>query len=305
MILAIGNINLDWICTLPHLPVPDEKVNIRQLNIYPGGAASNFAVSLARLGADVALFGHIGNDAEGSEALRSFNEEKVDTSRVAIDKKLATGFVIILLGEEGQSMKLRFRGANAALAPKDITPKLLEGIDIAYAASVSIPIAKKITSVCVKVGVRSAIDVGEELVNQSIDEVRDMICRFSIVFMNELVFERIFNEKPNPKRAQKEINRNLEILNVTLGAKGSITASSETTFHTPAYRVKAVDTTGAGDAYAAAFTHFYHQKLPLNEVAQRSVAAAALQIMQPGARAGLPTAKEVEAFIKTYKKRSS
>jgi ribokinase len=299
MILAIGNINLDWICTLPHLPAPDEKVNITQLNVFPGGAASNFAVSLARLGSEVAVYGHVGNDAEGLEALRSLNEEKVDTTRVVREKDLATGFVIILIGEEGQSMKLRFRGANSRLAPNDITPTLLQDIDIAYAASVSFPIAKELAATCLQVGAQSAIDVGETLVNQSLDEVRKMINSYSIVFMNELVFERIFNEKPRVENVQEELSEHLKVLNVTMGREGAITATKDTAFATPAYQVKAIDTTGAGDAYAAGFIHFYYQKFPLEEVAQRATACAALQIMQPGARDGLPTEREVVEFIKS------
>ena len=75
MICAIGNINMDWICKLPHLPTPDEKINIQSLTIFPGGAASNFATSMARLGSPVGIFGHVGDDAEGQEAIRSLQEE--------------------------------------------------------------------------------------------------------------------------------------------------------------------------------------------------------------------------------------
>lgn len=300
MILAIGNINLDWICTLPRLPEPDEKLNIQQLDIHPGGAASNFAVSLARLGSDAALFGHVGNDDEGTEALRSLQEENVDTSRVIIEDSLSTGFVIILVGEDGQTMKLRYRGANTKLSPKDITPTLLEDIEIAHAASVSIPLAKKLAATSAKVRTRSSIDVGEELITQSLEEVRAMICSFSIVFMNKLVFERIFNEEPTPRKVQEELGGNLEVLNVTLGATGSITASVDTAFQTPAFNVRAVDTTGAGDAYGAGFIHFFTQHYPIEKTAERATAAAAMQITQPGARAGLPTAREIEEFIKTH-----
>jgi ribokinase len=302
MILAIGNINLDWICTLSHLPVPDEKMNIDEFNVFPGGAASNFAVSLARLGADVALFGHVGDDAEGYEALKFLKGEGVDISRIILEKDFATGFVIVLIGEEGQSMKLRFRGANNRLCPDDITPSLLEGVDIAYAASVTIPIAQQLATTCKKVGVRSSLDVGEDLVKKSVDAVREMIRSFSIVFMNEVVFERIFNELPTISKVQSEIEGNLEVFSVTLGEKGSITASTKTAFQTPAFKVKVIDTTGAGDAYAAGFIHFYQEQLPLEEIVKRSTACAALQVMQPGARAGLPTLNEVEEFINSYNK---
>ncbi|MFW9831497.1 MAG: carbohydrate kinase family protein [Candidatus Thorarchaeota archaeon] len=305
MILAIGNINMDWICLLPHLPAPDEKLNIRELNLHPGGAAGNFAVSLARLGSEVALFGHVGDDAEGHEALQALQKEKVDTTRIILEKSQSTGFVIILVGEEGQTMKLRYQGANSQLVPEEITPKLLKGISVVYVASVSIPLAQKVAQVCMKVGIQSAIDVGEALLEQSLDAIRNMICSYHIAFMNATVFKRLFKKDATPETVHAEIGGTLETISVTLGAEGSLTATPELVFHTPAYKVKAIDTTGAGDAYAAGFLHFHQHNFSIKDVAKRAAACAALQIMQFGGRAGLPSDQEVEKFIKDYKENST
>jgi ribokinase len=302
MICAIGNINIDWICTLSHLPQPDEKLNIHSLSIFPGGSAANFAVGLARLGSEVRLFGHIGSDSRGREALQSLRDEQVDTSLAIHEKDLATGLVIILVDKKGQTMKLRFRGANTQLSPDDITPKLLEDIDITYAASVSIPLANQIAAVSNQMGIYSAIDVGEELTIQPLDKVREMICSFSIVFMNQFVFKRIFKQRPTLKSIQAEIAGALDVMTVTLGRNGSITAIKDKAFKTPTYQVKTVDTTGAGDAFAAGFIHYYNQKLPIPEVAKRAAVCASLQVTQPGGRAGLPTAQQVEDFLKTAEK---
>ncbi|MFX1509621.1 MAG: carbohydrate kinase family protein [Promethearchaeota archaeon] len=302
MICAIGNINMDWICTLPRLPAPDEKINIQTLKIFPGGAAANFATSLARLGSPVGIFGHVGDDTEGRLALDTLRSEHVDISRVILEEFYPTGLVIILVGEGGETMKLRYRGANARLSPKDITKALLKDLEITYAASVSIPVARQIATVCHELGTRSAIDVGEELTEQAIDEVRELICRFSIVFMNQVVFERIFNQSPSLKNVQAELEGDLEILTVTLGQKGSYTATTNSTIHTPAFIVNTVDTTGAGDAFAAGFIHYYHQHLPLAEATKRAAACAALQITASGGRDGLPTAQQVEDFIRMAEK---
>jgi ribokinase len=302
MICAIGNINMDWICTLPHLPTLDEKINIQTLKIFPGGAAANFATSLARLGSNVAIFGHVGDDMEGHEALKTLQTEQVDTSRVILEKYYPTGLVIILVGEGGQTMKLRYRGANARLSPQSITASLLKDVAITYAASVSIPVARQVAAVCHELGTKSAIDVGEELTIQSLEEVRELICRFSIVFMNQVVFERIFNQRPTLKNIQAELDGNLEVLTVTLGQKGSYTATNEKAIHTPAYIVDVVDTTGAGDAFAAGFIHYYHQQLHLQDVTKRAAACAALQITASGGRDGLPTAHQVDEFIRIAEK---
>lgn len=300
MILTIGNINMDWICTVPKLPVPDEKINIKELNVYPGGAASNVAVSLARLGSEVVLFGHVGNDTEGHEALRALREEKVDTSRVILEQRLATGFVIVLVGEKGQSMKLRYRGANTALSPKDITPNLFKDIKLVYLASITLPLAQKVALLCEELGIRLSLDVCGELLKQPSKAIQKLLCNFSLVFMNEVVFEQTYNKPPSKNNIQAELDGRMEVLNVTLGVKGAITATPDEIFHTPSFRVKVVDTTGAGDAYAAGFMHYSLQRLPLREVVKRANACAAMQITQPGARAGLPTAPEVEAFIESH-----
>jgi ribokinase len=301
MIYAIGNINMDWICRLSHLPSPDEKINIQSLSIFPGGAAANFATSLARLGSEVGIFGHVGDDAEGHEALRTLQEENVDISQIILEKDLTTGLVIILVGESGQTMKLRYRGANSRLTPNDITSKLLKDVEIVYAASVSIPIARQIAMTCLEVKAQSAIDVGEELTKQSLDEVRKMICSFSMVFMNQVVFKRIFRQPPTMENVQAELGGALEIMNVTLGREGSITATKEVSFQTPSFEVRAVDTTGAGDAFAAGFIHYFHNHIPIRKTAIRAAACAALQITAPGGRRGLPTEKQVEAFIESMK----
>ena len=298
MILAVGNINMDWVSTVSHLPKPDEKVNISELQVFPGGSASNFAVSLARLGSEVALFGYVGNDAEGREALRVLAEEKVDTSRTKLDSRLRTGLVFILVGEEGQTMKLRYKGANARLSPKDFTKKLFEDIELVYLASVPIPIVKRVVKLGRELGIKSAIDVGGELLDQPRRELQQMLGRFNFGFMNEGVFRQITGEPPNEKNIRDLMHSRMEILNVTAGAEGSFSASREEVFHMPVFDVEAIDTTGAGDAFAAGFIHFYFQGLSVMAILKRAAACAALQITQPGARAGLPTGQEVEKFCK-------
>ncbi len=300
MILAIGNINMDWICTVERFPAPDEKVNISELEVHPGGAASNFAVSIARLGSEIGLFGHVGNDSEGKEALRSLAKEKVDTSRIVRDPKLPTGMVIILVSEGGQTTKLRFRGANSRLSSKDITPKLLKGVDIVYGASIEIPIAKKIARLCSDHSIICAIDVGGDLLLQPHHELLKMLQEFSVIFMNAVVFQQIVGEAPTAKNIQSLLSNNLEIINVTCGDKGSFAATQKEVVHMPIFKVKAVDTTGAGDAYAAGFLHFYSKNIPLKDTVRKAAACAALQIKQFGGRAGLPSSREVDEFIQNY-----
>ena len=127
--------------------------------------------------------------------------------------------------------------------------------------------------------------------------LQEVVEHFDVIFMNRLGFERTFGIPPNPEIIQKIQSKNGQIINVTIGSKGSYLCSSDGFYHIPIWEVDVVDTTGAGDAYAAGFLNFYLQRLPLIEVGQKAAACAALQITRTSARDGLPRTNELEAFL--------
>ncbi|MFX1563587.1 MAG: carbohydrate kinase family protein [Promethearchaeota archaeon] len=298
MILSVGHINIDWICTVPQLPGPDDKVAISNLSLLPGGGAGNFVVSVSRLGSKAAFFGHVGKDSQGKEALRTLAEEGVDVSRVIQEKDLQTGFVIILVDNEGQTMKIRYLGANSRLSPKEITPKLLEGADVVHISGGSAGVAMKVSEVCQKRGIKSSFDVSAEFLAESKSGAKQRLNSFSFVFMSQGIFEQTFDLKPKITNVQAIVKGRNEVVNVTLGTKGAFAATSQETLHQPIFKVEAIDTTGAGDAYAGAFIHYYMKKLTLAETMKRAAACAALQTTQYGGRAGCPTGHEIEEFLK-------
>ncbi|MGC9780706.1 MAG: carbohydrate kinase family protein [Candidatus Heimdallarchaeota archaeon] len=193
MILTIGNINVDIICSVPHLPKPDDKVIVSNLSIVPGGGACNFAVGLARLGSDVSLFDHVGNDHNGKKGIESLILENVDTTNVVVEVDVPTGFVIILVDKNGQSIKIGYREANELLSLKEITTNLLNNVKIVHVSSVNAEIALKVVKLCKKLNIISSIDLGGEMMSLSSEQILQAIADYSIVFMNQLGFQRAFN----------------------------------------------------------------------------------------------------------------
>ncbi len=301
MILSIGHLNIDWICTLPQLPAPDEKVAISNLNFLPGGGACNFATCISRLGSKAAFFGHVGKDPQGQEALRTLAEEGVDISRVFHECDLQTGFVIILVDREGQSMKIRYLGANSRLSPNEINPELLEGFEVVHVSGGSADVALKVAEVCKELGVQSSIDVGVEFLIKLKSKAKRVLNDFSFVFMNQGIFERAFGRKPVKSNLQTVVRGRNLVVNVTLGKKGAFAATTKEVVYQPAFKVKSIDTTGAGDAFSAGFIHYYKQQFSLEEAMKRAIACAALQITKSGGRAGCPTKKEIDEFLKQQK----
>jgi sugar/nucleoside kinase (ribokinase family) len=298
MILSIGHINIDWICTVPQLPAPDEKVAISNLKFLPGGSACNFATCISRLGSKVAFFGHVGKDPQGQEALQTLAEEGVDNSRAIHERDLQTGFVIILVDREGQSMKIRYLGANGRLSPNEIKPELMKGIEVVHVSGGSADVALKVAKVCKELGVQSSIDVGVEFLIQLKSKAKRVLNDFSFVFMNQGIFEKAFGKKPIKSNLQTVVKGRNLVVNVTLGKKGAFAATTNETVYQPAFKVKAIDTTGAGDAFSAAFIHNYRQQFSLKENMKRAIACAALQTTQSGGRAGCPTDKELDDLLR-------
>ncbi len=297
MILTIGNINVDLICQVPRLPSPDDKVIVSNLDIVPGGGACNFAVGLSRLGSKVSLFGHVGNDQNGRMGLTSLIEEKIDVSRVIKEETYATGFVIILVDKEGQTVKIGYRDANTKLSPEGITEQLLSDVKIVHASSVSAKVALKIAQVCRKKSIISSIDFGGELMTESSEVLQEIIQKYSLIFLNKIAFEKAYGFLPTKENlATLRLNEST-ILNVTLGPEGSYIVSRDGIQKIPSFDVPVVDTTGAGDAYAAGFIHSYQQNHSLSECGKYAAACAALQITLSNARDGMPRKTEVEEFI--------
>lgn len=302
LILTIGNINVDLICQVPRLPSPDDKVIVSNLEIVPGGGACNFAVGLSRLGSKVSLFGHVGNDQNGRIGLISLIEEQIDVSRVIKEEKHATGFVIILVDKEGQTMKIGYREANAKLAPKDITGKLLSEVKIVHASSVSAKVALKIAQVCNKKSIIASIDFGGELMTETSQVLQEIINNYSLIFLNKIAFEKAYGYLPTKENLDALRLNKSTILNVTLGPEGSYIISRNGVQKIPSFKVPVVDTTGAGDAYAAGFIHSYQQNPSLSECGKYAAACAALQITLSNARDGMPRKDEVEEFINAKNK---
>jgi len=303
LILTIGNINVDLICQVPRLPKPDDKVVVSNLEIVPGGGACNFAVGLSRLGTDVSLFGHVGDDQNGKIGLLSLVEENVDVSKVIKEKNQATGFVIILVDKEGQTIKIGYREANAKLSTSDISKKLVSKMKIVHASSISANVALKIAETCKKNKIISSIDFGGELMNEPKEVLQKIINNYSLIFLNKIAFEKSYGFAPTKENLEKLVLNNSTILNITLGSEGSFIVSNGAINKIAAYKVPVVDTTGAGDAYAAGFIHTFQQNKSLIECGNYATACAALQITLSNARDGMPRKEEVEEFIKAKNKK--
>lgn len=299
-IVVAGSINIDLVVDLPVLPKPNETLIGGELQIAIGGKGHNQAVALARLGCETHFIGAVGEDDHGAKALAHFKEAGVDTKFVAL-RNNATGTALILVGADGQNMIAVSPGANAAVTPKDImaAEDLIASAD-ALVAQLELPLETVVAALSTarRHQVRTILNPAP-----AIQGAMSLMPLADIVTPNELELASLtgIDDQSDPAlhaalHALKKAGAGLPV--VTLGMNGCAALIDGALVRVPAFRVKAVDATGAGDVFNGALAAFLSKDGDLVAGLRFASAAAALSVSRASADAA-PKITEIEAFLKS------
>lgn len=298
-LIAVGNLNIDLIGKIKKLPARDEKLLLEEFARRPGGGAANFAVACSRLGLKSGLIGCVGSDEFGMEILSDLERENVDKTHVKI-VDAPTGLVFALSTPKGDHFLVAYRGANLSLKPDDIDDDYVRKAKLLHASSVTPEVALAVGSKAEKYGLLASLDLGAELAELKMGKLLEIIELFDIFFMNLRTYKKVFRERPSKRGILKNFPEGLEVLVVTMGARGAIVTDGKSVASGPSYRVEVRDSTGAGDAFAAAFDVVWLRGGDLEKAIKYALAEAAIKIQHLGAREGLPTMEELEEFVRAH-----
>lgn len=290
-IIVVGSLNMDLVVRSPRHPRPGETLLGGEFRTYPGGKGANQAVAAARVGAMTDMLGCVGEDAFGEALLANLRQEGVETRFVSREKS-ASGVALITVSDDGQNTIVVAQGANALLAPEDA----------GYAAELFTPGSVLLTQLEVPLEtiahtVNLARAHGTTVIlnpapAQPLDGALLAQVDYLVPNQHELALLTGESEVDAGVNALREMGvRNVL---VTLGGDGVLLASETTRIHVPAYAVKAVDTTAAGDAFVGAFGAALAAGLPPQEAVRWGNAAGAIAVTRVGAQPSLPTRAEVE-----------
>lgn len=275
---VIGSINLDLVATAPRLPVAGETVTGATLARHPGGKGANQALAAARLGAEVALIGRVGDDAMAEEALVLLRAGDVDLSDVAVDPMAPTGVALIAVDPSGENQIVVAAGANHGVTPEQL-PARIEGPLI-------VQLELPIPAVEAAVGRATGFVCANLAPAQPVSEV--LMRRADLIVVNE--GEAAFYGDALHAGGGRVV--------VTQGARGAemyqrgISVAAATP---PA--VTAVDATGAGDAFVGAITVALLEGMDAQAALMFACAAGALAATQAGAQPSLPGRSEVDRVL--------
>ena len=298
-IVVIGSANTDMVVKVANLPAVGETVLGGRFLTVQGGKGANQAVAAARLGAQVTFVTRLGQDAFGQASRAAYQLEGINLDFIIWDETTPTGVAVIMVDRKGENIIAVAPGANALLSAGDVE-----------AAETSIREAD-----CVLMQLEIPLNAVQTAVNLAHKHhVRVILNPAPAMQLPDELLNKVDVLTPNEKEARfiaggvassniHEVARRLskssrcKDLVISMGKKGALIAGLEE-IHIPAFKVEAVDTTGAGDAFNGGLTVALAQGMNLVEAVQYANAVGALSTTRMGAQPSLPTAAEITVFLK-------
>jgi ribokinase len=303
-VLVLGSSNVDLILKVPRFHNPGETIMGENLVTVFGGKGANQAIASKRLGGKVILITKLGDDHYGQTYRWYLINTGLDPKGLLKNKGLPTGIALIELNPEGQNRIIVSPGANGSLSENDLKRlgPLWKRINF-FVAQLEIPLPT------VKMGLRMAKDHGAlTLLNPSppIRLSSNILSLVDFLVPNELEAQYLTGLKMRRKQdIQKMASRLLDMgaknVVITLGPKGLFFKNRIEEIWMNAFKVKAVDTTAAGDAFMGALACGFSENKPIQEVLRFANGAGALATTKLGAQPSLPLRKEVEIFLSKMK----
>ena len=290
--LVFGSLNADHVYAVPHFAQPGETIGSLGMQVFCGGKGLNQAIALAKSGAETWLAGAVG-ETDGGLLLKALEDAGVHTSPV-VRKPVPSGHAIIQTNPEGENSIILFGGANREITREDVA-RALTG----FAPGDYLLLQNEISQL--PWIMESAHRLGMRIVlNPSpMDENigRLPLPLVNLLILNEIEGAALSHLAPEDGEAMlRDLHRRFPEADIvlTLGSKGALCVTDGEWFSQPAYPVKAVDTTAAGDTFTGYLIGGLMQGLAMPQALDRAARAAAIAVSRPGASSSVPLAAEVD-----------
>jgi len=307
-VTVAGSLNMDLVVRTPRIPRPGETIIGGEFRTVPGGKGANQAVAAARLGAQVAMVGRVGDDAFGGLLLDNLAAAGVDHAFVTRDPQAATGVALIEVDDAGQNSIVVVSGANKRLSPADVEAAAAA---IGAADVLLLQLENPLETVTRAAQVARAQGVTVILNPAPARPVPDgLLGLVDVLIPNEsetaLLTGLPVGDQEEAQAAAAALRRmGVATVILTLGERGALLAYEGGAELFPAFDVTPVDTTAAGDAFVGGLAVALAEGRPLWEAVRWGNAAGALATMTLGAQPSLPTRQALEKMLARGKTKSS
>lgn len=296
-ILSFGSLNIDYVYSVPHFVKKGETLSAKELNVYTGGKGLNQSIALARAGVETYQAGAIGTD--GMFLLEQLKEAGVKTDLVKILDDVRTGNAIIQNDDEGDNCIVLFGGANQAITKEQVDEAFKDFTNEDYLLIQNeINELSYIVEKAKEEGMKIILNpspMNEKIMKLPLDQIDYFI-------LNEIEAMQIL-EMDKPEEIDGKYIASLlherfkdATIVLTLGSEGSVCISDDEYIEQSIYKVKAIDTTAAGDTYTGYFIAGILKGKTIKESMAIASKASAIAVTRQGAAPSIPVLEEVEEY---------
>jgi sugar/nucleoside kinase (ribokinase family) len=309
-VACVGILVADAIAkTVDKLPARGKLDLVDQLDLYTGGCAVNSGIAMAKIGLNTAVLGKIGNDGFGKFIYNSLKEEKVNVDGLVLDSNSSTSASVVLVDSGGERSFLHCLGANAEFTDKDVDFGIIEKSKIVFIAGTMLmpsfdgePCARVLKK-AKEMGKYTALDTAWDSKGRWM-KVLEPCMKYIDLFMPSYEEAVQLSSKEDAEDiADVFLSMGVKTAVIKLGKDGCyIKDSGGEKYKIPTYTdIKPVDTTGAGDSFAAGFLTGITEGWSLYECGKFANAVGTHCIMSVGASTGIKSMEEIKAFMAKYK----
>ena len=297
-VIVLGSINVDTTYRVEHFPQPGETISANDKHVAPGGKGANQAVAAARSGAHTAFIGAVGNDDDGRAMIKQLQENHIDTQHVMVDNNHATGSALVTVEESGQNNILVYGGANQALTTTMVgsVDGLLEKADFLVAQfetpqAVTVDLFRQAKA-------HGVVTILNPAPAHSIDP--QLFEYTDLIIPNETEAEKLTGVAVTDRDSMQATaawfrQHGIPNVMITLGEHGVFYAIHDQVGQVPAFRVKAVDTTAAGDTFVGALAaELTPQLTNIKAAITYAQRASSLAVQKNGAMPSIPDRAAIE-----------
>jgi ribokinase len=284
-IAVVGSANIDLTTFTDQFPKPGETIFGQKFDLGFGGKGANQAVAARLCGGDVMMVARVGSDLFGPATIENFKKQGIDATHVKQLEGISSGVAPIFVEPNGQNRIFVVKGANDALKPADVdaAAQALRGADcIVLQFEIPLPTVYYTIAFAHKHGIRC-------ILNPAPGQPVDMAALAGLDYFvpNEseaatITGMPVGNVAEAEKCAEKLLAAGIHRVIITLGANGCLLAGQDGREHLPAFPVRSIDSTGAGDAFIGSFSVFLGEGLPEREALRRANLYAGLSTTAVG-----------------------
>lgn len=303
-IVVVGSVNLDLVGVAERIPAPGETLTGKNFQVFHGGKGANQAVAVAKLGYPVCMVAKVGDDEFGERLRRGLRDGGVNVSGVTTAKQTSSGVALISIDMAGQNSIIVVPGANGKLLPRDVDnakPTLRSAGMILTQLETPLETVEYLASVANRYHIPLMLDPAPARELPS-----TLLRHLTLLTPNETetcvlcgIDAGKLNCSTAAEYAQELRERGPANVIIKMGGHGAYLAGKDgRSIFLPAFKVRVVDSTAAGDAFNGGLAVALMQGQDLENAARFASAVAAVSVTRMGAQPSMPTARQVSRFLK-------